>query len=420
MRYTIQPPDDVIEASYSAAPDDVSVVSIRIKAERSGPPVESLDDLRSITFTVPDGLSTNPSSITPQAMNFDEWEMAVEGGGAFVATPRRWETPDGATSPIPVLSGGPWVFFLRDVEVAVGAGDTALEVAETRTAGVVSKPDLSIRKVDPKLRIDYFHAIDASDTPVDASIKSGESVTLVWATAGATRVSLFGPAFVEEPTAGGELPVDDHDGRRTVKPTTTTTYTLVATNAISGGHAVAQVTVTVEDRLEVAGPLVARSVADQHGPVIPVGLISMWSGSTVPAGWALCDGKTHNGHPTPNLQGRFIVGLDPSDADFNALGNTDGEKEVALTVEQMPEHTHTIEGGGSHAHTITGHSFWGSSRWATDPSEVAKLFAGGAEKTRNTSESSNHDHTATVAGGGQAHTNLPPYYVLAFIMKVDR
>lgn len=39
-------------------------------------------------------------------------------------------------------------------------------------------------------------------------------------------------------------------------------------------------------------------------PSIPPGLIAMWSGTTVPEGWVLCNGENN----TPDLSDKFIVG----------------------------------------------------------------------------------------------------------------
>ena len=57
----------------------------------------------------------------------------------------------------------------------------------------------------------------------------------------------------------------------------------------------------------VAGNLSVSGVVSGYGTV-PIGTIVMWSGSTVPDGWALCNGQTANGVRTPDLRNKFIVG----------------------------------------------------------------------------------------------------------------
>ena len=51
---------------------------------------------------------------------------------------------------------------------------------------------------------------------------------------------------------------------------------------------------------------------------LPQGLISLWSGTNIPQGWALCDGT----QGTPNLSGRFVVGQSNAGGDYDTIGNT--------------------------------------------------------------------------------------------------
>ena len=266
MRFEIQPPDNVIEASYSADPDDVSVVSIRITAKRDDPPGpqdrEDLSDLTGIRFAVRTDLTTNPSAVTPQAYSFRDWQMQREGG-EFVALRR---TPpgeeDGVAGAEPPDEG--WTFFLRDVEVTEGAGTATIDVVEERSGKPGPTRTLTLRKVHPSLRIDYFHVTDNTwapeepeeseepkrlvmpgETLLDATTSSASPVTLSWATTAADRVSLFGPRINRSSLGdrGGEVGDDDSVE---VEPRTTSVYTLVASNATA--HTVAQVTVTVADQ----------------------------------------------------------------------------------------------------------------------------------------------------------------------------
>ncbi len=177
------------------------------------------------------------------------------------------------------------------------------------------------------------------------------------------------------------------------------------------------------------------TVSSVNGPgTIPVGGIIMWSGNPamLPAGWALCDGTMG----TPNLKGRFIVGYDAADIDYDAtqkigppalatdytlVGNG---KQVILLPPSMPTHTHTntVSTNGAHTHTVLiddgGGGTFGSTR-------ISGVAGGGLPLANDTDINgvvSNGDHTHTVtianAGGGLAHENRPPYYVLAFIIKL--
>jgi microcystin-dependent protein len=145
----------------------------------------------------------------------------------------------------------------------------------------------------------------------------------------------------------------------------------------------------------------------------------MWNGTVLPNGWALCDG----GNGTPDLRGMFIVGYDSGDPDYDSIGNMGGEKTHTLTTNEMPAHTHTVSGStnsaGNHFHSYE------------DQYSVGTTLAGVAGAARDDNENfqmkttvSAGDHTHGVSGsaqstgGDQAHENRPPYYVLAFIMKL--
>ena len=87
----------------------------------------------------------------------------------------------------------------------------------------------------------------------------------------------------------------------------------------------------------------------------PVGLISMYSGTTAPTGWLICDGSaisrttyatlfgvigttygSGDGSTTfnlPNLKGKVPVGLNSSDTDFDTIGETGGGKQTIIPMQ---------------------------------------------------------------------------------------
>ena len=67
-------------------------------------------------------------------------------------------------------------------------------------------------------------------------------------------------------------------------------------------------TASPSEKLEVSGKVKATEFIGIGA--VPVGTIVMWSGKIAPDGWALCDGRTVNNIKTPDLQGRFIAGVD--------------------------------------------------------------------------------------------------------------
>ena len=123
------------------------------------------------------------------------------------------------------------------------------------------------------------------------------------------------------------------------------------------------------------------------------GMIILWSGASdnIPTGFVLCDGN--NG--TPNLSGRFVVGFDASNGDYD-VDDTGGAESVTLTLNQIPAHKHDttfdnkkyFPGGGS-----TSIGYGGAGGYPADVFSMSN------------------------AGGGQSHENRPPFYALCYIMK---
>lgn len=147
--------------------------------------------------------------------------------------------------------------------------------------------------------------------------------------------------------------------------------------------------------------------AAQVTGTVPVGLISMWSGSveSIPTGWALCDGADGR----PDLRDKFIIGAGST----YAVGSTGGSATVTLSANKIPSHAHLIAAAATgtsvatYGVTSTTHITAGSDATVVDTS-----YAFPSTETEPTL-----GLTSTV-GGGEAHENLPPYYALAYIIKL--
>lgn len=177
----------------------------------------------------------------------------------------------------------------------------------------------------------------------------------------------------------------------------------------------------VDEKIEEA---LANQNGSDNSDGVPSGFIGMWSGAIVPNGWALCDGT--NG--TPDLRGRFVLGASTS----HSMGSIGGSEEVSLTVEQMPRHDHVERTSsinpdtGENASATLVETIYGLQN-----ENFGEIFA--TNDTNNNSvrtTSSVPGSVKTKETGGyidawtgetisvRPHSNMPPYYVLAYIMKL--
>lgn len=147
---------------------------------------------------------------------------------------------------------------------------------------------------------------------------------------------------------------------------------------------------------------------------IPSGGIIMWTGTTAPSGWHLCDGSGG----TPDLRGRFIVGYNASDSDYSSIGNFGGNKFHTIAMSEIPGHNHVMHaigqitgsGGPYYINRSNGaYSAGGSDQFGRATSIDTGMqtgYAGGA------------GGSTTSPGSAQPFNLRPPYYTLAYIMKL--
>lgn len=172
----------------------------------------------------------------------------------------------------------------------------------------------------------------------------------------------------------------------------------------------------------------------------PLGVVQIWAGKTVPEGYELCEGQQlkiadypdlykalgtsfNNGYDCngkrlsttsgyfrlPDLRGRFLVGYNVSDADYNAYGDVGGEKTHKLTTGEMPSHSHNVK------------DYYYPERISTGGYSGAEYIGWNLTGSGDTDNDNNYmhyrNHSSDPAGSGYAHENRPPYYTLAYIMR---
>ena len=183
--------------------------------------------------------------------------------------------------------------------------------------------------------------------------------------------------------------------------------------------------------------LAATSAEAASAALIPPGVIWEYGGAAAPSGWLLCNGDAvsrstyaalfaivgtaygaGNGTTTfnvPDRRDRFGIGASGT----VALGSTGGSLTTggtALTIAQLPSHTHTgtTDSAGAHSHGNVPQL----------QADVDRGFAGSAFSLDNVGQTDvqgAHTHTFTTdaAGSGDTHTHTatPPYVASNYIIK---
>ena len=124
------------------------------------------------------------------------------------------------------------------------------------------------------------------------------------------------------------------------------------------------------------------------------------NGIAIPLGWALCNGSNN----TPDLRGRFILGAGSGDGlTTRTEGQIGGTETHTLTIDEMPTHNHSSNADGT-------------------PGLVQKNGFNTPGTVDNTGDEINCVDpvalTINSTGGGGAHNNMSPFYVLTYIMKL--
>jgi len=141
----------------------------------------------------------------------------------------------------------------------------------------------------------------------------------------------------------------------------------------------------------------------EYVATVPTGGIILWSGavSAIPSNWALCDGA--NG--TPDLRNRFVVGAGSTYSVAATGGSTD-----AIVV----SHNHSITDSG-HAHNVSSNAV----RISINDVSSGVLWGGeGGSGNKGYAEVSQTGISVNTTGSAGTNANLPPYYALAYIMRI--
>jgi hypothetical protein len=120
------------------------------------------------------------------------------------------------------------------------------------------------------------------------------------------------------------------------------------------------------------------------------------------SGWAICNGS--NG--TPDMRSKFVVGYNPSDADYNVIGETGGQKYVTEVL--------------AHQHFVTKNTQVGLVDGPTPSNYVAWSFANGsASQNYDLKGISDPANVGLTSQTGVAQPdNRPPYFTVLYLKKI--
>jgi len=149
------------------------------------------------------------------------------------------------------------------------------------------------------------------------------------------------------------------------------------------------------DADENLGDIIVDNLTASTIDIFPKGIVAAWAGTDIPFGWVICDGK----NSTPDLSNRFIFGQgDGPSLTSRKLGDMGGNETHTLTINELGKHSHYFDSQINYANVFH------------KTVEIEYPTTGLTENIANTNTGD--------TGGNMPHNNMPPYYVLAFIMKI--
>jgi microcystin-dependent protein len=181
---------------------------------------------------------------------------------------------------------------------------------------------------------------------------------------------------------------------------------------------------------------------------VPYGTVADFAGTTAPSGWLFCYGQslvratypllfaaigatygaadsTH--FNLPDCRGRVVAGKDnmggtsanrllganAQSVNGDILGDTGGQELHAVTIAEMPFHTHVAQAAGAHQHTIdVGNGIPGSLSRPAFTAQSANTLYG-------TTVAGNHSHALEGTGSDDPHNNVQPTIIMNKIIRVD-
>lgn len=160
-------------------------------------------------------------------------------------------------------------------------------------------------------------------------------------------------------------------------------------------------------------------IDEQYSGVVPIGGIVMFSGNiaSLPSGWSFCNGS--NG--TPDLRDKFIIGAyadSGGQANTNVTGSTTKNGGTANLI--VPSHSHTASvTDPGHFHATNGTRQVQAGADNSGPYVQQASYDGSGSIYNTSGITTNISVGISTVGSSGTNANLPPYYALAFIMRIS-
>ncbi|WP_221269011.1 tail fiber protein [Mucilaginibacter sp. X5P1] len=253
-----------------------------------------------------------------------------------------------------------------------------------------------------------------SATPSTISFPTGpQQVTLNFGVLNATFVTVTNTDYAKQTNSS------NFNDQTTASITSSTTFTLIASNIYTSQQIASSVTTSVTPDLY---------------SLLPFGTVVMWAGdiTSVPAGWALCNGQTvqtpnDGSYIVPNLTDQFVIGAGGTVAPTTNLQGGPDQHTHNITISDQTFQTST---DGTHNHSMTFNTTLAMSSGDTSHYTLyygnnnGKSEGGGdSNNTQDTSSDGSHTHTVSVGFSNVVSATQngginPAWYSLAYIIKI--
>lgn len=125
----------------------------------------------------------------------------------------------------------------------------------------------------------------------------------------------------------------------------------------------------------------------------------------------------------PKMDGRLPIGINAADTDFDAMGETGGDKTKVILEANLPSHTHALtavptSSDGAHSHDVNS----GNDFTSADAGHLLGSLATAQIQTNAAESVADHSHTVTgvsdAAGGGTAQDVMNPFITMQWYIKL--